>query len=124
GQPFSFWYGALEPHRGYGGGVGVGAGLSPDSVEVPGFLPEVSPQLRRELCDYYYEVEWADAQLARMLDLLEARGELENTIVIFTADNGMPYPRAKADVYEHGVHIPLAVRWGDHALIEKIVVER
>jgi len=112
GQPFSFWFGALEPHRGYGGGVGVARGMQPDSVPVPGFLPDISPQLRVELADYYYECQWADMQLGRMLALLERLGELDNTVVIFTSDNGMPYPRAKADVYEHGTHVPLAIRWG------------
>ena len=32
--------------------------------------------------------------------------------MVVTSDNGMPWPRAKANLYEHGVHMPLAVRWG------------
>ncbi|NJC24931.1 hypothetical protein GGR27_000412 [Lewinella antarctica] len=46
-----------------------------------------------------------------MLAHLEATGELENTIVIVTSDNGMPFPRAKANAYECGVHVPLAIRY-------------
>ncbi len=38
-------------------------------------------------------------------------GELENTIVIVTADNGMPFPRAKANGYDYGIHVPLAIRY-------------
>ena len=38
------------------------------------------------------------ARLARLLKLLEERGELANTLVIVTADNGSPIPRAKANV--------------------------
>ena len=112
GQPFSFWFGALEPHRGYGNGMGPTLGMKAENVTVPGFLPVVSQQVSREFTDYYYEVNWADAHLGRMIDLLDRMGELENTLIIFTSDNGMPYPRAKADVYEHGTHVPLAVRWG------------
>jgi uncharacterized sulfatase len=46
-----------------------------------------------------------------MLDVLERSGELDNTLVIVTSDNGMAFPRAKANVYEYGVHMPLAVMW-------------
>ena len=46
-----------------------------------------------------------------MLQYLEKIGELENTIVIVTSDNGMPFPRAKALNYEYGVHVPLAIRF-------------
>ena len=44
--------------------------------------------------------------------MLESRGELENTIVIVTADNGMPFPRVKGQVYEYSNHMPLAIMWG------------
>ncbi|HBB74799.1 MAG TPA: sulfatase, partial [Planctomycetaceae bacterium] len=38
-------------------------------------------------------------------------GELANTLVIVTADNGTSLPRAKANVYDWGVHVPLAMMW-------------
>ncbi len=47
-----------------------------------------------------------------MLDILEKKGELENTIVIVTADNGMPFPRMKGNSYEYSTHMPLAIMWG------------
>jgi uncharacterized sulfatase len=46
-----------------------------------------------------------------MLAYLEETGELDNTIVIVTSDNGMPFPRAKANSYEYGIHVPFAVRF-------------
>ncbi|HKJ78854.1 MAG TPA: sulfatase-like hydrolase/transferase, partial [Prolixibacteraceae bacterium] len=42
---------------------------------------------------------------------LEEIGELENTIIIVTSDNGMAFPRAKANAYEYGIHVPFAVRY-------------
>jgi arylsulfatase A-like enzyme len=48
-----------------------------------------------------------------MLEKLEELGELENTLVIVTADNGMPFPRIKGQVYEYSNHMPLAVMWPD-----------
>ena len=50
--------------------------------------------------------------LAKILDFLESQRELDNTLVIVTSDNGMPFPRAKSDEYEYSNHIPLAIMWG------------
>lgn len=111
GQPFCFWYGAHEPHRGFEKGAGLKAGKRLEDVEVPSFLPD-RPEIREDLLDYAVEIEWFDQHLGRMLDQLEAAGELENTLVIVTADNGMAFPRAKANCYDAGIHVPLAIRWG------------
>ena len=110
GKPFSFWYGASEPHRKFKKGIGREHGLDPAKIVVPGFLPD-TPEIRDDILDYCYEVEWFDEHLGRMLNLLEEQGELDNTIVIVTSDNGMAFPRAKANVYEYGIHMPLAVAW-------------
>jgi uncharacterized sulfatase len=50
--------------------------------------------------------------LGRMIEKLEEIGVLENTLIVVTSDNGMPFPRAKANMYEYGFHMPFAVRWG------------
>lgn len=110
-KPFCFWYGAHEPHRGYAYGSGAHSGMKPEDVRVPGFLTD-SARVRNDLLDYYLEIQWFDTHLGRMLDLLEERGELENTIIVVTSDNGMPFPRAKSTAYNYGVHMPLAIRWG------------
>src|SRR5262245_59874429 len=74
------------------------------------FLPD-TPEVRGDLLDYCVEIEWFDRQLGRMLKALEEAGELANTLVIVTADNGMSFPRAKANLYEYGIHVPLAICW-------------
>lgn len=63
------------------------------------------------MLDYYAEVEWFDTQLAKALEVLERSGERDRTMVIVTSDNGMPFPRAKVNLYDAGVRMPLAVRW-------------
>jgi uncharacterized sulfatase len=110
GQPFCFWYGATEPHLDYEKGSGLKAGKRLEDGVVPPFLPD-TPEVRGEILDYCLEIEWFDTQLGKMLAMLEAAGELDNTLVIVTADNGMPFPRAKATCYEYGIHEPLAIRW-------------
>jgi arylsulfatase A-like enzyme len=46
-----------------------------------------------------------------MLDELEKRGLLDNTLVIVTSDNGMPFPRSKGNAYELANHLPFAAMW-------------
>ncbi len=112
GQPFFFWYGAYEPHRQFEYGSGYRAGKKLSDVTVPSFLYDDS-LTRMDLLDYAYEIEWFDHQLAKMVQLLEDKGELDNTIIIVTSDNGMPFPRAKVNLYDYGIHVPLAVCWGN-----------
>ena len=111
GQPFSFWVGGSEAHRRFEKGSWKAAGKRLEDAEVPPFLPDV-PEIRGDLLDYAVEIEWFDAQVAKILRFLESEGELDNTLVIFTADNGMAFPRAKANLYDYGIHMPLAIRWG------------
>lgn len=112
GQPWFFWAGLLEPHRGYeaGSGIRVGGKKISDIDRVPGCWPD-NPVVRGDMLDYALEVEHADRHLGRMLDELERRGELDDTLVIVTSDNGMPFPRAKGNTYDNSNHLPLAIRW-------------
>jgi len=115
GQPFCFCYGAFEPHRNYESGSGRNkGGLDRSAVAVPGFFPD-NNSVRDDMLDYAWEVEHMDDHLGQMLDYLELIGELDNTVVIVTGDHGMPFPRAKKNLYELGAHVPFAVRWGDGA---------
>lgn len=112
GAPFCFWVGFQEPHRPFQPGVGTRAGKRLDEVVVPGFLPD-DPVVRSDLADYAYEIEYYDRHLVRILNLLEKCGELDQTIVVVTSDNGMAFPRAKANLYDYGTRMPMAVRWGE-----------
>lgn len=109
-KPFFFWYGCNEPHRKYEQDSWKRNNKNLENVDVPGFFPD-HEIVRGDMLDYAVEIEWFDLHLQRMLTYLEEIGELENTIVIVTADNGMPFPRAKANGYEYGIHVPFAVRF-------------
>ncbi|HOD81295.1 MAG: Arylsulfatase [Planctomycetes bacterium ADurb.Bin126] len=112
GLPFCFWYGSVEPHRGYEYGTGPrDTGRKPGDVDrVPAYWPD-NQTVRTDMLDYARELEHFDLHLARMLKLLEERGELDNTLVIVTADNGMPFPRSKGQCYEVSNHMPFAAMW-------------
>ena len=109
-KPFCFWFGSLYPHRAYEPGSGARSGMKPEDVRVPGFLPD-TPEVRDDILDYYYEVQLFDQQVGELLQALEASGRAKNTLVVVTSDNGMPFPHSKANLYDIGVHMPLAIRW-------------
>lgn len=112
-QPFCFWYGSLEPHRRYEFGSSLANGKRLTEIDkVPSFWPE-NDSVRTDMLDYAFEIEYFDHHLQKMLALLEEKGQLDNTIVIVTADNGMPFPRVKANNYEYSNHLPLAIMWPD-----------
>jgi arylsulfatase A-like enzyme len=109
--PFCFWYGGFEPHRKYEYGSSIKAGKKTTDIDsVPGFLPDVE-EVRIDMLDYALELEYFDLHLMRIIDILKESGEFDNTLIIVTSDNGMPFPRAKSDEYEYSNHMPMAVMW-------------
>jgi N-sulfoglucosamine sulfohydrolase len=109
-KPFCYWFGSQDPHRPYEKGSGARSGLKPEDVRIPAFLPDTL-EVRNDIQDYYFEVERFDTQVGEIIKQLEAAGKLDNTLVIITSDNGMPFPRAKTNLYDAGSRMPLAVRW-------------
>ena len=112
GAPFCFWFGSWDAHLPYAYESGVKSGMNPDDVAVPGCLPD-DPVIRKDMCDYYFEVQRFDRNVGAMLEMLEERGELENTLVVVAGDNGLPFPRCKVELYDTGTKVPLAIRWGE-----------
>jgi arylsulfatase A-like enzyme len=109
-EPFCFWVGSTRPHRPYVEGSGRQAGMRLEDLEVPAFLPDCEP-VRADIADYLLQCEAFDAQVAQCLRVLEKTGQYENTLIVVTSDNGMPFPRAKANLYDYGVRMPMAVAW-------------
>jgi N-sulfoglucosamine sulfohydrolase len=110
GKPFCFWFGSTDPHRSYKWQSGVNSGMKLEDVEVPPCLPD-SETVRIDICDYYWEVQRFDREAGELLKILEEDGELDNTLVVISGDNGMPFPRCKSNLYDLGTNVPLAIRW-------------
>lgn len=120
-KPFFMWIGFNDPHRPYGEGSkdsdADASGLSladlavsPDAVTVRPHLAD-APGTRREIAAYQTEIRRLDANIGWVIDQLEARGELENTLIVFLSDNGAPFPREKTSLYDAGTRTPLIVSW-------------
>lgn len=110
GKPFSFWVGSVEPHRPYDMSVENRFASEESYREIPDFLPK-NATVGRYISAYLNEVELFDEDVGALYQVLESRGLLENTVVVVTSDNGMPFSRAKTQNYEYGVRVPLVVRW-------------
>jgi N-sulfoglucosamine sulfohydrolase len=115
------WYlhvGFTDPHRAAKGfanqqypGVKWNP-FDPAKVKVPGYLPDSRP-VREEVAEYYQAANRLDQGIGFFLDVLKEAGQLDNTLVIFMSDNGMPFANAKTNCYDAGMHLPLIVRSPD-----------
>ena len=117
-SPFFLLVGFTDPHR--AGSIGFGndgklpaslphAKFDPKSLPVPNHLPD-TPDVRGELAEYYRSVTRMDHGVGLVMKVLEDAKKLDDTLVIFLSDNGMPFPGAKTSLYDAGVHLPLVIR--------------
>lgn len=121
-EPFCFWLGASDPHRAYKKGSGVASGIDLNLIDIPEFYPDVK-DIRSDIADYYFEVQRFDSDCNKAIKMLEDIGELDNTIIVMTGDHGMPFPRCKSNLYDMGVRVPLAIRWGKNIKPNKRITD-
>ena len=105
-KPFFFWFGCHEPHRPYNFGEGIKEKDLGIIDHIPAYWPDC-PEVRTDLLDYAYEINWFDDQLGLMIKKLKEIGQFENTLIIVTSDNGCPFPRVKGQMYEQAFHLPM-----------------
>ncbi len=116
GQPWLYQFGTTTTHRVWVKGSGKKHwGIEPGALagKMPAFLPDV-PEVREDVADYLGECQAVDACIGALLAKLEAAGELERTVIVVSGDHGMPgVPSGKCNLYDHGTHVTLAIRWPD-----------
>uniref|UniRef100_UPI00358EB2F1 N-sulphoglucosamine sulphohydrolase n=1 Tax=Myxine glutinosa TaxID=7769 RepID=UPI00358EB2F1 len=139
GRPFFLYIGFHDPHRcghshpelgsfceRFGSGE-PGTGFIPDwkpqhyspsEVKVPYFVPD-TPAARADLAAQYTTINRLDQGIGLILDELQRAGHEEDTLVIYTSDNGIPFPTGRTNLYQQGLAEPLIVsspwhraRWG------------
>lgn len=81
---------------------------NPATLPVPSHLPDI-PAVRADLAQYYESISRLDSGVGMVLQALQRQGHAEDTLVIFLSDNGRPFPGAKTNMYDPGLHLPLII---------------
>jgi arylsulfatase A-like enzyme len=103
-QPFFASVGLAETHRPFG------TSTTPlDGVVIPPYLPD-APATRRDIADLNGAVERADSAIGQIVDALDGAGLAHRTLVLFTPDHGIPFPRAKGTLFDPGIEIGIIAR--------------
>ncbi|XP_030627705.1 N-sulfoglucosamine sulfohydrolase [Chanos chanos] len=134
GQPFFLYVAFHDPHRcghsqpQYGpfcekfgnGESGMGRipdweprYYTPDQVKVPYFIPD-TPAARADLAAQYTTVSRLDQGIGLVLQELRDAGFDNNTLVIYSSDNGIPFPNGRTNLYRSGVAEPMLVSSPEH----------
>ena len=107
GKPFFLWVNFDDPHYPWDNLAG---GVDAKKIPVPEWLPDL-PGVREDLRRYYDEIGRMDGEFQLVLDIVQKRAGLDNTIVVFAGDNGCPFPHGKGSLYDPGLNVPFLVRW-------------
>lgn len=139
-RPFFLYIGFHDPHRCYHtdpqfgmfcekfGDGSPGMGTIPDwhpidydidDVYVPYFVQD-TPAARADIAAQYKTISRMDQGIGLILQELKSFGFEENTLVIYTSDNGIPFPNGRTNLYDSGIAEPLLIsspistqRWGE-----------
>ena len=121
-QPWTYWYCSSDPHRPFTSGPGDTSEIDWHDVHVPPYLPDTE-KVRRDMCDYYYEIQRFDKDVADAIKKLENSGQSQNTLIVITSDNGWMMPRGLANLYDFGTKIPLIISWNEHVPGNRVVTD-
>jgi len=86
------------------------AAVPADAIEVPPYFAD-TPTVRGDLARHYANIHVMDAEVGEILARLEADGLADSTVVVWTTDHGDGLPRAKRELFDSGLHVPMIIRW-------------
>lgn len=81
-----------------------------DELTIPEYLVD-TPFTREELTKYYAEITYMDSLLGVCLNKIEIAGKTDNTISIFTSEQGSTHPFAKWTCYDRGLKTGFIAQW-------------
>ena len=113
GQPFFAYVTIFHTHESGLFGDNSATDTDPSAVQVPPYYPDTA-LVRADFARLYDNVAAMDAEVGRIIEMLEKDGVLDDTIILLFPDNGRGFPRDKRWVYDGGIHEPLIVRWPGH----------
>jgi len=103
-KPFCLVVASHEPHGPHKQGE-----YKPDQIPVPPYKVD-TPQTRRQLANYYTDIDLLDKEVGGILGLLKKHKLEQNTLFVYASDHGYNI-FAKWSCYDAGLHVPFIVRW-------------
>jgi N-sulfoglucosamine sulfohydrolase len=107
-DPFCLVAALVVPHIPWT--VGDPSHFDPNDLVLPPYLADTR-ETRKEFARYLAEIEVLDQQVGSLLDMLDKTGKADNTLVIFTSEQGAQLPSCKWTNWNTGVHTAFIVRW-------------
>ncbi|WP_302588113.1 sulfatase [Alistipes senegalensis] len=108
GEPFFLYVGSTEPHDPWN--KGDQSLWNPNDLTLPCNLVD-TPATRKQFRNYLAEINELDNQVGAVDALLHKYGLDENTIFIFTSEQGYSFPFGKWTCYDEGLHTGFVIRW-------------
>ncbi|HPO15555.1 MAG TPA: sulfatase-like hydrolase/transferase [Candidatus Hydrogenedentes bacterium] len=75
--------------------------------------PRTPEIVKEHIADYYAMISHLDAQIGRIMDALKETGHADDTIIVYTSDNGLAVGQhgllGKQSLYEHSLKVPLII---------------
>lgn len=115
-QPFFLTVGFFDPHVAENNYVNQYHGyppnpLTPDQVDPLPFQLVDDLEQRKRIAGYFNSIRRLDLQLGEVLNVLREKKLFENTLILFTSDQGPAFTRSKTTVYEASLKVPFILHW-------------
>lgn len=107
-QPFCLVVALTEPHAPWV--MGDASQYVPAKLKLPSYLADTS-MTRQSYSRYLAEITYMDSQVGELLALLDETENKDNTVVLFTSEQGAQFPGCKWTNWDLGLHTSLVARW-------------
>lgn len=107
-KPFCLFLMSHQPHVPWN--KGDQTLFNKDSLKLPPFYVDTK-ETREGFRDYITEINYMDSQVGKALQLIKEEDLTENTIFIFTSEQGNSFPFAKYTCYDSGLHTAFIAKW-------------
>jgi N-sulfoglucosamine sulfohydrolase len=107
-QPFCLTIALVEPHVPWV--MGDASQFDKITVKLPDNIAD-TPKTREDFVSYLAEIAYMDQQVASILSMLRDTGLEENTLVVFTSEQGSQFPGNKWTCFDTGLHTAIIAKW-------------
>ena len=107
-EPFCLVIALTEPHVPWV--MGDASQYPPKKLKLPPNIADTS-RTREDFSKYLAEITYMDGQVGEILKALQECGKAEDTLVLFSSEQGSQFPGCKWTTWNTGLHTALIARW-------------